>query len=83
MVFSTQLTNAGDWGSIPNRDRPKSLKQVVTALCQMLGNRCARQGSSDMTIIKGCPVSQYVKQVNCPHCSRAMSVKYISKFVAL
>ena len=33
-------THAGDWGSIPSRDRPKSLAQVLTAPLQNARNRC-------------------------------------------
>ena len=34
-------------GSIIGRDRPKSLKQIKTAHCQTLGNRCELHGSSE------------------------------------
>ena len=46
--------------SNPSRDRTKSLKHVVTAQCQTLGITCKCHRSSEMTIINGCPVSQYV-----------------------
>ena len=39
--------------SNPSRDRPQSLKQVVTT-----GNRCECHGSSEMTIINGFRVPQ-------------------------
>ena len=45
-------------------DRPKSLKQVVTApLLNARQQVCMCQGSSEMTIINGWPVSQYVWHV--------------------
>ena len=51
-------SHAGDLGSIPARDGPKSIKQVVTAPIKTLGNKCESHGSSEMTIINGRPVSQ-------------------------
>ena len=50
----------GYQGSIPGRDRPKSLKQVMTALMQ--NAQLHVWGSSEMTIIYGCPVSQEMKR---------------------
>ena len=47
-------------GSIPGRDWPKSLKQVMTALMQ--NAQLHVWGSSEMTIIYGCPVSQKMKR---------------------
>ena len=44
----------------PSYDRQKQLIQVVTAPLSMLGNRCECHGSSALTIINGCPVSQQV-----------------------
>ena len=40
-------------GSIPSRDKLKSLKQVVTAPLTALVNKCECQESSEMTIING------------------------------
>ena len=51
-------SHAGGRVSIPGRDRPKSLKQVVKAPCQTLGNRWECHGSSELTIIKVRPASQ-------------------------
>ena len=41
-------------------------------------------GSSEMTIINGCPVSQKLRcgMLKNPHCSMAMSAEYGSKFAA-
>ena len=50
--------HAGVYGSIPGRDRAKSLKQVVTAPLQHTRTRCKCHGSSDITIIIGWPLSQ-------------------------
>ena len=41
-----------------SRDRPKSYKKVVTAPLYTHGSRWESHGSSEMTIINGCPVSQ-------------------------
>ena len=49
----SQNSACGDRGSIPGRDIPKLLLH-----CQTLGNSCECHGSSEMTIIKGWPVSQ-------------------------
>ena len=50
---------------------------------RMLGIRCEYHRSSEMTIIKGRPVSQWVRHVKEPHCSIAMSAEHRSKFAAL
>ena len=59
--------------SNPSRDSRKSLKQVVC------------YGSSEMTIINGCPVSQKLRcgMLKTPYYSMAMSAEYGSKFAAL
>ena len=41
-----------------SRGRPKSYKKVVTAPIYTHGSRWESHGSSEMTIINGCPVSQ-------------------------
>ena len=46
--------------SNPSRDRPKSLKQVVTAPLPNAWHQCECHGSSEMTIINGYSVSQQV-----------------------
>ena len=62
-IYSWFLYWMKQWGSLiersprlqkvgcsnPGRDRPKSLKQIVTA--PLLGNACGCNGSSEMTII--------------------------------
>ena len=58
-------------------DQPRQLH------CQTLGNRCEFDGSSEMTIINGCPVSQYVWHAKEPSLLMAMSAEHRSKFAAL
>ena len=48
--MKTPKSHAGDRNSSPGRDRPKSLKQVVTAPLPTLGNRCECHGSSEITM---------------------------------
>ena len=55
--------------SNPSSDRSKSLKQVVTAPLQNAQHEVGvsyTDGSSEMTIIKGCPLSQQVWHVKEP-----------------
>ena len=42
----------------PSRDRLSTKNRLCQLHCQTLGNRCERHGSSEMTIINECPVSQ-------------------------
>ena len=71
--------HAWNRGSIPGRDRPMSLKQVVTSL----GNRCECHGSSEMTIIRVDPCHSRCCTLKNPHCLNAMSTEHSSKFAAL
>ena len=69
--------HAGDRGSISGRDRPKSLKQVVTvplSICQTLGIRYECHRSSEITTL--------LYRVSL-HCSMYMSAEHRSKFVVL
>ena len=51
MLHPQQLYSMEKVGCLnPGCDRPKSLKQVVTLHCWILGNRCEYQGSLEMTI---------------------------------
>ena len=72
-AFASQ---AGDRGSIHGRDRPKSWQ----LRCQTLGNRCECHGSSEMTLIKGWPMSQLVLHVKEPPLSMTIRTEYRSKF---
>ena len=61
--------------SNPSRDRQTSLNQVVTA---PLINAWQLE-SPEMTVITGCPVSQFQCMLKNPQCSMAMSAEYRSK----
>ena len=49
--------------------------------CQTLGNRCKCHGSSEMTIINWCPVSQWYGTLK--NCTIALNAEDRSKFVTL
>ena len=51
--------------------------------CQTLGNRWECHGSSEMTIINGCPCHNSCGTLKNPHCSMTMSTEQRSKFAAL
>lgn len=50
--------HAGEQGSIPVRDSPLFIKQVMTFPLQTLENRCDCCESAEITLQNGCPVSQ-------------------------
>ena len=44
--------------------------------CSMLGIRCECHGSSEMTIINGCPCRSRCDMLKNPHCSMAISAEH-------
>ena len=73
------------WCSNPSCDRPISRKNRYWQLqCYKLGIRCECQGSSEMTTIYGCPLSQYrCDTLRKPPCSMAMNAEHRLKFAIL
>ena len=51
--------------------------------CQTLGIRCECHGSSEMTIINGCPCHSRCGMLKNPNCSMILSAYHRSKFAAL
>ena len=60
MSFTNPITTAVVKVGILNLSRDSRKKLVVTSPLLNIGNRCECHRSSRMTIINGCPVSQYV-----------------------
>ena len=68
--------------------QPRQTLVVGTGSDSFIAKRSAKgcecHGSSEMTILNGCPVSQYMcGTLKNPHCSMAMSAEHRSKFAAL
>ena len=77
MAQSVRMRKVGC--SNPSRDRTKSLKQEVTAPLLITQQQIWVTRSSEMTIINGCPVPQYVWHAKNSYCPIAISARHRSK----
>ena len=72
------------WVFESRRDRPKSWKNRLYQLhSQMLGNRWKCHGSSEKTIINGCPCHSRCCALKNLHCSISIAAEHRSKFAIL
>ena len=77
MAQSVRMRKVGC--SNPSRDRTKSLKQEETAPLLNTQQQIWVARSSEMTIINGCPVPQYVWHAKNFYCPIAISARHRSK----